>query len=70
MDTLGNIAKLLLVREDLDEELSDKLEALIVDVKKIDIIERYIDGIPYNNILGMIKMRRKAKTVTNNSDIQ
>lgn len=64
METLGNIAGLLLVREDASDEMFSSLEKLVIKAKKTDVIDGYIGGVPYDDILDLIKLRREAEEVT------
>lgn len=64
METLGNIAGLLLVREDVTYEMMADLEKLVKKAKKNDVIDGYIGSVPYDDILEMIKIRREADEVT------
>lgn len=63
MDVLGNIAGLLLIREDVGYEILDSLETLIKAAKKKDVIDGYI-GSPYDFILELISLRRNTDEVT------
>lgn len=63
MDVLGNLAGLLLIREDVSHEILDSLKKLIKAAKKKDIIDSYI-GSPYDFILELISLRQKADEVT------
>ncbi|WP_289770774.1 hypothetical protein [uncultured Duncaniella sp.] len=62
MDVLGNLAGLLLIREDVSHEILDSLKKLIKAAKKKDIIDSYI-GSPYDFILELISLRQKADEV-------
>lgn len=64
METLGNIAGLLLVREDVSDNMLSSLEKLVKKAKKHDVIDNYIGGVPYDDILELIEIRREAKEVT------
>ncbi len=63
MDVLGNVAGLLLIREDVGYEILDSLETLIKAAKKKDVIDGYI-GSPYDFILELILLRRNTDEVT------
>lgn len=63
MDVLGNVAGLLLIREDVGYEILDSLETLIKAAKKKDVIDGYI-GSPYDFILELISLRRNTDEVT------
>lgn len=63
MDVLGNVAGLLLIREDVGYEILDSLETLIKAAKKKDVIYGYI-GSPYDFILELISLRRNTDEVT------
>lgn len=64
METLGNIAGLLLVREDISEEMLSGIETLVKKAQKTDVIDSYIVCVPYCNILEMIKIRHEADEAT------
>lgn len=64
METLGNIAGLLLVREDISAEMLSGIETLVKKAQKTDVIDNYIGCVPYGDILDMIKIRREADEVT------
>lgn len=64
MDALGNIAGLLLVRNDISGEMMHELEELVKKAQKIDIIGGYIGRVPYGNILDLINIRSAAEEVT------
>ncbi len=64
METLGNIAGLLLVKEDVSNDMMDSLEELIEKAENTDVIDNYIGRVPYDNMLEMIKIRREAEEVT------
>lgn len=63
MDVLGNVAGLLMTREDVGHEILDSLKKLIKAAKKKDVINSYI-GSPYDFILELIELRRNADEVT------
>lgn len=63
MGVLGNVAGLLLIREDVGYEILDSLETLIKAAKKKDVIDGYI-GSPYDFILELISLRRNTDEVT------
>ena len=63
MDVLGNVAGLLIIREDVNHEILDSLKKLIKAAKKKDVIDSYIDS-PYDFILELISLRQKADEVT------
>ena len=64
MDWLGHLSGLLLIREDLSRDDMLSLQALVKEAQKNDIIESYIGGTLYDDILQMIKMRLEAEEVT------
>lgn len=63
MDVLGNVAGLLLIREDVSHDILNSLEKLIKAAKKKDVIDGYI-GSPYDFILELISLRRNTDEVT------
>lgn len=63
MDVLGNVAGLLMIREDVGHEILNSLEGLIKVAKKKDVIDGYI-GSPYDFILELVALRRNADEVT------
>lgn len=63
MDVLGNVAGLLLIREDVSHDILNSLEKLIKTAKKKDVIDGYI-GSPYDFILELISLRRNTDEVT------
>lgn len=63
MYVLGNVAGLLMIREDVSREILDSLKKLIKADKKNDVIDSYI-GSPYDFILELISLRQKADEVT------
>lgn len=63
MDVLGNIAGLLMIREDVSHDILNSLEKLIKAAKKKDVIDSYI-GSPYDFILELIALRRNSDEVT------
>lgn len=64
MEALGNLAGLLLVRDDASGEMMYELEELVKKAKKTDIIDGYIGGVPYDDILELINIRSEAEEVT------
>ncbi len=63
MDWLGHLSGLLLIREDLSRDDMLSLQALVKEAQKNDIIESYIGGTLYDDILLMIKMRLETEEV-------
>ena len=63
MDTLENLIRLLLIRNDLTESMLKSLKKLIQSAQKNDVIDAYI-GSPYEDILDLIGLRMKEGTVT------
>lgn len=64
METLGNIAGLLLVRDDVSKPMMANLEKLVKKTKKSDVIDGYIGSVPYGDILELIRIRREADEAT------
>lgn len=64
MEALGNLSGLLLVRDDASGEMMHELEELVKKAKKTDIIDGYIGGVPYDDILELINIRGEAEGVT------
>ena len=62
MECLGNLAGLLLTREDLQDEDVGDLAELVTEAQKHDIIDSYV-GTPYKTILAMCKLRKDAGEV-------
>ncbi len=63
MEVLGNLAGLLMIREDLDSDTIESLKTLIVTVQKHDVINSYI-GSPYGAILELIELRLECGEVS------
>lgn len=63
MNVLGNLAGLLLIRNDLDPKTLDSFRTLIQQAQQRDAIESYI-GSPYGFILDLIEISKNSGEVT------
>lgn len=63
MEALGNIAGILLIREDLTEDYLEALKELIADAEENDVTYNYV-GNPYRLIKELISLREEAGEVT------
>lgn len=63
METLGNLAGLLMIREDLGSDKIESLESLIETAQNSDVIDSYI-GSPYDFILDLIDIRKESGEVS------
>ena len=63
MEVLGNVAELLIVREDVGSDMLDSLGKLVNAAKKQDVMKSYI-GSPYDFIIELISLRNNADEVT------
>lgn len=63
MDVVGNLTGLLLIREDLSDELLDRLEGLVLEARECDVAGSYM-GSPYGLMLSLIGVRREAEEVS------
>lgn len=63
MDTLENLIRLLLIRNDLTESMLKSLKKLIESAQKNSVIDDYI-GSPYEDLLDLVNLRMKEGQVT------
>ncbi|MDE5584941.1 MAG: hypothetical protein K2I92_01230 [Muribaculaceae bacterium] len=63
MDTLENLIRLLLIRDDVGDKMLKSLKMLIQSAQKNSVIDDYI-GSPYVDLLDLINLRMKEGKVT------